>query len=156
MVIGDAKLSVYKRKYCRRGLFDSYRCRWCFIMTAAETSVFLPGPTIAVGEDDDGNTLSISSPQHKKIAVPMEGDMTPEPRDLIRFIYSSKGSSTLGFFYYLLDGEEAGQIWYNAGAKGYKKTGMKVYVYTRRVCARRGDNDSCRLKFKVYKSSGGP
>lgn len=156
MVIGDAKLSVYKRKYCKRGLFDSYRCRWCFIMTAAETTTFLPGPTIAVGEDDDGNTLSISSPQHKKIEVPMEGVKNAEPRDLIRFIYSSKGSTTLGFFYYLLDGEEAGQIWYNTGARGFKKTGMKVFVYTRKVCSRQGDLASCRMKFKTYKSSGGP
>ena len=41
MVIGDAKLSVYKRKYCRRGLFDSYRCRWCFIMTGKSIIVVL-------------------------------------------------------------------------------------------------------------------
>lgn len=156
VVIGDAKLDVYKRKYCRRGLFDSYRCRWCFVMTALDTTVFLPGPTIAVGEDDDGNTLSISSPQYMKKEITQEGVEDNEPRDVIRFVYSAKGSTTLGFFYYLIDGEEAGQIWYDAGSRGFKKTGMQVFVYTRKVCSRRGDKDSCRMKFKTYKASGGP
>ena len=151
--VDSIKMDIYKRKYCSRGLFGKYRCRYCFILTAASKSVFLPGPNILMGTED-GSKLYLNSPQYKKIGIKMDGKVSP--RETVRLILSQSGSTNMGFFYYVLDGEEAGQIWFNSGSRGWAKTGLKLIIYTRRVCRKAGNNKSCYIKLKTYKNGAGP
>jgi len=147
------KLDIYRRKYCSRGLYGAYRCRYCFILKSQSKTTFLPGPNILIGSED-GKKIYLNSPQYMPTDIKVENKV--KKREAVRLIFSQ--GKNIAFCFYVLDGEEAGSVYMNVARRGWVKTqlGKTLVIYTRKVCDRKGDKKSCYVKLKTYKKAKAP
>lgn len=141
-------LTIYQRKYCRKSI-RGYRCRWCFIYTKKSKTVFLPGPNLNIGKNDEGKKHYMNSPQLKKMQI------KGKEVNAVRVIYSVAGSSNLAFFYYALTSTLSGN-WFFKTTRGFRRVPVPIVIYTKNYCTKKGVKATCGFGFKMYKTSGAP